>query len=132
MVNVVLALTQRKRMLLKTVILGRVWAKDFDFHSWHSLSLVIFFLHQVIARRIHQKMHVSCKLLPTTTDGQYRLLRSIQMISSLWGEFSPVGSALASFVSGSLDHFHLLNLAEKLRVCATNFQNRYLRTVDST
>ena len=50
---------------------------------------------------------------------------SIRTISSLWGEFSPVVSALASFVSGSQDHFRLLNLADKLRACATSFRNRY-------
>ena len=50
---------------------------------------------------------------------------SIRTISSLWGEFQPVVSALDSFVSGSQDHFRLLNLADKLRACATSFRNRY-------
>ena len=38
-------------MLLKIVVLGVVWAKDFDFRSRHSLSLVAFFLRLFIARK---------------------------------------------------------------------------------
>ena len=52
--RVVLVPTQKKRMLLK-IVLGGVWAKDFDFRSWHSLPLVAFFLHMFIVRKIHRK-----------------------------------------------------------------------------
>jgi len=99
MVNeVVLALTQRKRMLLKIVVLGGVWAKDFDFRSWRSISCCFFSTPGNSAKNSPENAH-----LMQTSANHHRWtvqVSSIRMIYSLWRVFSPVGSALASVFSG--------------------------------
>ena len=125
MVNeVVLALTQRKKNATENSRSGGSLGQGFRFSRLAlSISCCFFSTPGNSAKNSRE----NAPFMQTSANHHSWTVQviSIRTISSSWGEFQPVVSALDSFVSGSQDHFRLLNLAEKLRACATSFRNRY-------
>ena len=118
MVNeVVLALTQRKKNATENSRSGGSLGQGFRFSQLAlSISCCFFSTPGNSAKNSPE----NAPFMQTSANHHSWTVQviSIRTISSLWGEFQPVVSALASFVSGSQDHFRLLNLADKLRARA--------------
>ena len=115
MVNeVVLALTQRKKNATENSRSGGSLGQGFRFSQLAlSISCCFFSTPGNSAKNSPE----NAPFMQTSANHHSWTVQviSIRTISSLWGEFQPVVSALASFVSGSQDHFRLLDLADKLR-----------------
>ena len=104
---------REKRMLLKIVVPGGSLGQGFRFSQLAlSISCCFFSTPGNSAKNSPE----NAPFMQTSANHHSWTVQviSIRTISSLWGEFSPVVSALTSFVSGSLDHFRLLNLTDKL------------------